>query len=144
MRYRLEYALAWLVIRTLGALPRPLARAVGIALGQAVYLLQLGFTIWMMVDAYRHGVEQFWYWIILFFQPIFLRRQRQDSGIKKGQEFLRLGLQRPLAFRPRLPRTFRDVAARFPAEPVAALRFTGCSRLAAEHTRYLPRSRSVA
>src|SRR5437588_151301 len=39
MRYRLEYALAWLVIRTLGALPRPLARAVGIALGQAVYLL---------------------------------------------------------------------------------------------------------
>src|SRR5207302_8445471 len=39
MRYRLEYALAWLMIRTLGALPRPLARAAGIALGQAVYLL---------------------------------------------------------------------------------------------------------
>jgi hypothetical protein len=37
---------------------------------QGVYLLQLAFTIWMMVDAYRHGVEQFWYWIILFFQPI--------------------------------------------------------------------------
>lgn len=39
MRYRLEYVLAWLVIRTLGILPRPLARAAGIAIGQAVYLL---------------------------------------------------------------------------------------------------------
>ena len=37
---------------------------------QGIYLLQLAFTIWMMVDAYRHGAEQFWYWIILFFQPI--------------------------------------------------------------------------
>jgi hypothetical protein len=37
---------------------------------QAVYLLQLAFTIWMMVDAYHRGVEGFWYWIILFFQPI--------------------------------------------------------------------------
>ena len=39
MRYRLEYALAWLIIRTLGILPRPLARGVGIAVGQIVYLL---------------------------------------------------------------------------------------------------------
>jgi len=39
MRYRLEYALAWLVIRILGALPRPVSRAAGIALGQTVYLL---------------------------------------------------------------------------------------------------------
>lgn len=39
MRYRLEYALAWLIIRSIGILPRPLARAVGIALGQIVYLL---------------------------------------------------------------------------------------------------------
>src|SRR4051812_5187195 len=37
---------------------------------QGVYLLQLAFTIWMMVDAYHRGAEQFWYWIILFFQPI--------------------------------------------------------------------------
>lgn len=39
MRARLEYALAWCVVKTIGALPRPLARAVGIALGQTVYLL---------------------------------------------------------------------------------------------------------
>jgi len=39
MRHRLEYALAWCVVRTIGALPRPLARWVGISLGQLIYLL---------------------------------------------------------------------------------------------------------
>ena len=39
MRYRLEYALAWSLIRTIGMLPRPMARAVGIGLGQLVYFL---------------------------------------------------------------------------------------------------------
>lgn len=39
MRYRLEYALAWLLIRSIGLLPRPVARAAGISLGQLVYLL---------------------------------------------------------------------------------------------------------
>jgi Kdo2-lipid IVA lauroyltransferase/acyltransferase len=39
MRHRLEYALAWLLIRGIGILPRPLARAAGITLGQLVYLL---------------------------------------------------------------------------------------------------------
>jgi Kdo2-lipid IVA lauroyltransferase/acyltransferase len=38
MRYRLEYALAWLLIRGIGVLPRPLARVAGITLGQLVYL----------------------------------------------------------------------------------------------------------
>src|SRR5919109_1681045 len=33
MRHRLEYALAWLIVKFLGALPRPLARAAGITLG---------------------------------------------------------------------------------------------------------------
>src|SRR5271163_4812138 len=41
MRQRLEYALAWLIIKFIGALPRPLARAAGIALGWIVYLLHL-------------------------------------------------------------------------------------------------------
>jgi KDO2-lipid IV(A) lauroyltransferase len=41
MRYRLEYALAWLIIRTLGALPRSLARAVAIALSQTIFLLHV-------------------------------------------------------------------------------------------------------
>ncbi len=31
-----------------------------------LYLAQLGFTIWMLVDAYRRGADQFWYWVILF------------------------------------------------------------------------------
>jgi Kdo2-lipid IVA lauroyltransferase/acyltransferase len=39
MRQRIEYALAWLVIKTLGALPRPLARATAIAIAWVVYLL---------------------------------------------------------------------------------------------------------
>ncbi len=41
MRQRLEYALAWLIIKTLGALPRPLARAVAIALGRLIYVLHV-------------------------------------------------------------------------------------------------------
>src|SRR5215813_1006765 len=39
MRHRLEYALAWLLIRGIGLLPRPLARTAGIALGQLVYIV---------------------------------------------------------------------------------------------------------
>ena len=39
MRQRLEYALAWLVIRTLGALPRPLARAAAIGVAAIVYMV---------------------------------------------------------------------------------------------------------
>ena len=39
MRQRLEYALVWLVVRLLGALPRPLARGAGILLARTVYLL---------------------------------------------------------------------------------------------------------
>jgi KDO2-lipid IV(A) lauroyltransferase len=39
MRRRIEYALAWPFIKVLGILPRPLARAAGITLARAVYLL---------------------------------------------------------------------------------------------------------
>jgi len=39
MRFRLEYALIWCVVKGIGILPRPLARAVGIGLGQLVYIL---------------------------------------------------------------------------------------------------------
>ena len=39
MRQRLEYALAWLIIKPLGALPRPLARAAAISLAWVIYLL---------------------------------------------------------------------------------------------------------
>jgi KDO2-lipid IV(A) lauroyltransferase len=39
MRHRLEYALVWPVVKMLGVLPRPLARALGIVLAGAVYHL---------------------------------------------------------------------------------------------------------
>ncbi|HEX9120176.1 MAG TPA: lysophospholipid acyltransferase family protein [Terriglobales bacterium] len=39
MRHRLEYALVWPVVKILGALPRPLARTLGILLAGAVYRL---------------------------------------------------------------------------------------------------------
>lgn len=38
MRYKLEYAPVWLLVRALGALPRPLARSAGIILAFLVYL----------------------------------------------------------------------------------------------------------
>ncbi|MHB8215638.1 MAG: lysophospholipid acyltransferase family protein [Candidatus Sulfotelmatobacter sp.] len=41
MRQRLEYAAAWPFIKILGILPRPLARATGIALAWVVYLLHV-------------------------------------------------------------------------------------------------------
>jgi Kdo2-lipid IVA lauroyltransferase/acyltransferase len=39
LRYRLEYALAWILVKSVGALPRPVARAAGICLAWMVYLL---------------------------------------------------------------------------------------------------------
>ena len=41
MRYRLEYAVAWFFIKLIGLMPRPLARAFGIALGRVVYLFHV-------------------------------------------------------------------------------------------------------
>jgi hypothetical protein len=37
---------------------------------QVISLVQMGFTIWMLVDAYHRHVEQYWFWVILFFQPL--------------------------------------------------------------------------
>lgn len=39
MRHRLEYSLAWALIRGIGSLPRPLARAAAISLAWLIYLL---------------------------------------------------------------------------------------------------------
>jgi len=41
MRQKLEYAPVWLMVKALGALPRPLARACGITLGWLIYLLHI-------------------------------------------------------------------------------------------------------
>jgi hypothetical protein len=35
-----------------------------------LYLAQAALTVWMLVDAYRRGVEAYWYWIIIAFQPL--------------------------------------------------------------------------
>jgi KDO2-lipid IV(A) lauroyltransferase len=42
MRQRLEYALAWSIVKGISVLPRPLARGVGISLGWLVYCLHCG------------------------------------------------------------------------------------------------------
>ena len=34
-----------------------------------LYIVQAALTIWMIVDANRRGVEGYWFWVILFFQP---------------------------------------------------------------------------
>jgi hypothetical protein len=34
------------------------------------YLVQAALTLWMLVDAHRRGVDYYWYWIILVFQPL--------------------------------------------------------------------------
>jgi len=39
LRYRLEFALAWVLIKIVGALPRPLARAAGISIAWLVFFL---------------------------------------------------------------------------------------------------------
>jgi KDO2-lipid IV(A) lauroyltransferase len=39
MRQRLEYALVWLLVKAIGSLPRPIARAAGISLAWSVYLI---------------------------------------------------------------------------------------------------------
>lgn len=39
MRHRLEFAPVWLLLKVIGSLPRPLARALGIGLARLVYLL---------------------------------------------------------------------------------------------------------
>jgi KDO2-lipid IV(A) lauroyltransferase len=41
MRQRLEYGLAWILIKLIGSLPRPLARAAGITLAYIVYVLHV-------------------------------------------------------------------------------------------------------
>jgi hypothetical protein len=34
------------------------------------FYVQMAMTIGMLVHAYRSGAEQFWFWVVLFFQPI--------------------------------------------------------------------------
>ncbi len=41
MRQRLEYALAWLLIKIIGTLPRPLARTAAIVLGWMIYVVHI-------------------------------------------------------------------------------------------------------
>ncbi|HZU36468.1 MAG TPA: tetratricopeptide repeat protein, partial [Gemmataceae bacterium] len=34
-----------------------------------LWLLQVAFTIWMLTDMQRRGLDYYWFYIILFFQP---------------------------------------------------------------------------
>ena len=54
-----------------------------------LYVVQAALTMWMLVDAYRRGVEFYWYWIILAFQPLgawayFLIYKTRDLGTDHG------------------------------------------------------------
>lgn len=33
-------------------------------------LVQTGLTLWMLIDSYRRGAEGYWFWIILWLQPL--------------------------------------------------------------------------
>jgi hypothetical protein len=37
---------------------------------QYLWLAEVGFTAWMLVDAYRRQADWFWFWIILILQPV--------------------------------------------------------------------------
>jgi hypothetical protein len=56
-----------------------------------LYLAQAALTVWMLVDCNRRGVESYWFWIILWFQPFgawvyfFLYKTRDFQG---GQGWL--------------------------------------------------------
>ena len=41
IRYRIEYVLAWPIVKSIGLLPRPAARALGIAIGQVIRVLHV-------------------------------------------------------------------------------------------------------
>jgi Kdo2-lipid IVA lauroyltransferase/acyltransferase len=77
MRQRLEFALAWLIITPIGALPRPLARAAAIALSWTVYLLHVRLR--------RVGMRN----LALAFPE---KSRRERAGILRG-EFTSLGRQ---------------------------------------------------
>jgi Kdo2-lipid IVA lauroyltransferase/acyltransferase len=77
MRHRLEYAIAWVFIKIMGALPRPLARAMGIWLGLGVYVLHPRLR--------RVGMRN----LALAFPEM---KRRQRARILRG-EFISLGRQ---------------------------------------------------
>ena len=45
MRHRIEYLPVWIVVKLFGLMPRPLARACGIFLGQLVYFFMVVFGV---------------------------------------------------------------------------------------------------
>jgi hypothetical protein len=62
---------------------------------EALLLAQGAFTIWMLVDSYRRGAEYYWFWVILFFQPIgawvyfFLVKIGEFQGLREWISFQR-------------------------------------------------------
>jgi KDO2-lipid IV(A) lauroyltransferase len=94
MRQRLEYALAWLIVKPLGVLPRPLSRATAISLSWLVYLLHVRL---------RHvGMRNL--------AMAFPEKSRRERGRILRAEFTSLGRQ--LAEVCQFPRYTRENASR--------------------------------
>jgi hypothetical protein len=101
-----------------------------------LYLAQGAFTIWMLVDLNRRGVEPYWFWIVFFFQPIgpwiyFFVYKVRDFG-RGGSGWLGGGFQR----RPSL----EELRHRAELSPTAANRLDLGERLieAGAHEEALP------
>jgi len=77
MRHQLEFAAAWIIVKTIGGLPRPLARAAAIGLGRVIY----GFHVRLRRVGMRNLELAF---------PQLSRRQR--ARILRG-EFTSMGRQ---------------------------------------------------
>ena len=54
MRHRIEYLPVWIVVKLFGLMPRPLARACGILLGQLVYFFTAVFGVLAFVTCRWH------------------------------------------------------------------------------------------
>ena len=77
MRQRLEYALVWLIVKFLGSLPRPLARAAAISLAWTIYLVHVRLR--------RVGLRNL--------QLAFPEMSRRERARILRQEFTSLGRQ---------------------------------------------------
>jgi hypothetical protein len=63
-----------------------------------LWIAQAALTIWMLIDANRRGVEYYWFWLILAFQPLgawayFLLYKAKD--LRAGQGWLANLFHRP-------------------------------------------------
>jgi hypothetical protein len=87
-------------------------------------VLQMGFTIWMLVDAHRRGMEYYWFFLILIFQPFgawayFFLFKVKD--FRDGHEWLGNLLHRPPSL--------QELRHRFESQQTTASRLDLAQRL---------------